>query len=73
MVCDDSGVALIEKQEITEKLFDRLKYIELQEDIWYYCMDSLKMSTFDIICEKKYLSEPGLIDPRRIEELNRLK
>ncbi len=73
MVCDDSGVVLIEKSDINEKLFDRLRFIELQEDIWYYCMDSLKMSTFDIICAKKYLTEKGLIDPSRLEELQRLK
>jgi 4-hydroxy-4-methyl-2-oxoglutarate aldolase len=73
MVCDDSGVVLIEQSEINEKLVDRLKFIELQEDIWYYCMDSLKMSTFEFICEKKYLTEPDLIDRRRLEELKRLR
>ncbi|MES2962661.1 MAG: RraA family protein [Bdellovibrionota bacterium] len=73
MVCDDSGVVLIEKHEINQKLVDRLKFIELQEDIWYYCMDSLKMSTFEVICEKKYLTEPGIIDKRRLDELERLK
>ena len=57
MVCDDSGVVMIPKEKINEQLINKLNFIELQEDIWYYCVDTLKMSTFDTVCKKKYLEE----------------
>ena len=57
MVCDDSGVVMIPKEKINEDLIKKLNFIELQEDIWFYCVDTLKMSTFDTVCKKKYLEE----------------
>ena len=57
MVCDDSGVVMIPKDKIDEKLLTKLEFIEYQEDIWFYCVDTLKMSTFDTVCKKKYLEE----------------
>ena len=57
MICDDSGVVMIPKDKINEDLIRKLNFIELQEDIWYYCVDTLKMSTFDTVCKKKYLEE----------------
>ena len=73
MVCDDSGVVMIPKEKITEQLLTKLEFIEFQEDIWFYCLDTLKMSTFDIVCKKKYL-EGDLLDKRllqRLEEFQR--
>ena len=61
IVADDSGCTIIEERRQTPELLDRLDYIELQEDIWYFCIDTLKMSTFETICQKKYLSEPNLL------------
>ena len=69
MVCDDSGVVMIPKDKIDDRLLTKLEFIEFQEDIWFYCVDTLKMSTFDTVCEKKYL-EGGLIDERMLEKLN---
>ena len=69
MVCDDSGVVMIPKDKIDEKLITKLEFIEYQEDIWFYCVDTLKMSTYDTVCLKKYL-EGGLIDDKRLETLN---
>lgn len=68
MVCDDSGVVMIPKEKINDKLIARLQYIEYQEDIWFYCLDSLKMSTFDIVCQKKYL-KGDFLDKKRLEQL----
>lgn len=70
LVCDDSGVVLIEPHQITEDLKDRLAFIELQEDVWYFCMDSMKMSTYDIVCEKKYIKDEGLIHPTQLSKLS---
>ena len=69
MVCDDSGVVMIPKDKIDGKLITKLEFIEYQEDIWFYCVDTLKMSTYDTVCLKKYL-EGGLIDEKRLEKLN---
>ena len=72
MVCDDSGVVMIPKKEITEKLINKLKFIELQEDIWFYCVDTLKMSTFDTVCQKKYLQE-DILDRRLMTQYRELQ
>ena len=69
MVCDDSGVVMIPKDKIDEKLITKLSFIEFQEDIWYYCVDTLKMSTLDTVCKKKYL-DGNLIDDRLLKKLN---
>lgn len=68
MVCDDSGVVMIPKDKIDEKLIRKLEFIEFQEDIWFYCLDTLKMSTFDIVCEKKYL-DGELLDKSLLKKL----
>lgn len=72
MVCDDSGVVMIPKDKINEKLLTKLEFIEFQEDIWFYCVDTLKMSTFDTVCLKKYL-EGDLIDKKLLEKLNEIQ
>jgi regulator of RNase E activity RraA len=72
MVCDDSGVVMIPKDKIDEKLLTKLEFIEFQEDIWFYCVDTLKMSTFDTVCKKKYL-EGGLIDDKMLIKLNEIQ
>lgn len=56
-VCDDSGVVVIPKEQITEEFYDKLVAIELQEDIWYDCIDRRKWSTYRTICLKDYLKE----------------
>ena len=43
MVCDDSDVVKIPKDIINEKLLTKLQFIEFQEDIWSYCIDTLKI------------------------------
>ena len=69
MVCDDSGVVMIPKEEINELFLTKLRFIEFQEDIWFYCVDTLKMSTYDTVCLKKYL-DGELIDQKLLEKLN---
>lgn len=53
-VCDDTGVVIIPKENITEEFYEKLMFIEEQEDIWFDCMDRLKMSTYEVVCLKKY-------------------
>ena len=69
MVCDDTGVVMIPKDIIDEKLLTKLQFIEFQEDVWFYCVDTLKMSTYDTVCLKKYL-EGDMVDKKLLEKLN---
>lgn len=54
IVCDDSGVVLIPKDQLTDKFYKKLEDIEEQEDIWFDCIDRRKWDTFDTVCLKKY-------------------
>ena len=72
MVCDDSGVVMIPKTKIDQQLLSKLEFIEFQEDIWFYCLDTLKMSTYDIVCLKKYQTDK-LIDERLLNKLIELQ
>ena len=67
ITADDSGVVLIESEKIDRKLVENLKKIELQEDIWYYCLDTLKMNSYEIICQKRYLHDNSLL-PKNIKD-----
>jgi regulator of RNase E activity RraA len=64
-VCDDSGVVIIPKNMITNEFLEKLEFIELQEDIWYYCIDTKKWSTYDTVSLKKYLDTELLPDDLR--------
>ena len=59
---------MIPKDMIDEKLITKLQFIEFQEDIWFYCVDTLKMSTFETVCQKEYL-EGDLLDKKLLDKL----
>jgi regulator of RNase E activity RraA len=69
MVCDDSGVVMVSLDKITEEFIKKLHFIEYQEDIWFYCLDTLKMSTYDIVCLKKYLTS-NILDTNQLQRLS---
>lgn len=54
MVCDDTGVVVIPKKDLTEDFYNKLEAIEEQEDLWFDCIDRKKWDTFDTVCLKKY-------------------
>lgn len=60
-VCDDGGVVVIPADEISESTLEKLNKVELQEDIWYYCLNVLKWDTKRIVVDRDYLREPGLL------------
>lgn len=73
LVCDDSGCTLIPNNKIDQDLLEKLNFIELQEDIWYFCIDTLKWSTYKTICQKDYLKEPEVLPEsirQRMKEFN---
>ena len=57
MVCDDCGVVVIPKKQINEAFLERLHDVEEQEAIWFDRLDHYNESTFDIVCQKKYLED----------------
>lgn len=72
-VCDDGGVTVISKRLLTEEMFNRLRRIEIQEDIWLFCLDTLKWDTKKIVCDRAYLTEHGLLSSVHIEQLKELE
>ena len=72
-VCDDGGVTVIPASRINADTFERLQQIEMQEDIWFFCLDTLKWDTKKIVCDKDYLKETDLFSKVHLERLNVLK
>lgn len=60
---------LIENLEILTS--DSLQF-EMQEDIWFYCLDTLKWDTKKIVCDKAYLTEQDLLSSVHINQLQEL-
>lgn len=56
-ICDEGGVVVIPKKAINEDLSKKLHHIEALEDLWHYCLNTLKWSTYDIVVKKRYLEE----------------
>lgn len=73
IVCDDSGCTLIEKSLVNENTYAKLELIELQEDIWGFCINTLKWSTYDTICLKKYLDMPEVLPNILREKVKSIK
>ncbi|NOX15366.1 MAG: RraA family protein [Epsilonproteobacteria bacterium] len=74
IVADDSGCTLIEEKNINEQFLNKLEFIELQEDIWYFCIDTLKMNTYKTICLKKYLDDKNeILPPNLIKRLEKFE
>lgn len=69
VVCDDAGVVIIPPDRIDEDMYSRLVHIEAQEDVWFFCLDTLKWDTKTIVCDKAYL-DPEHHDriPRELRE-----
>jgi len=68
IVADDSGCTLIDNNQINSEFLKKLEFIELQEDIWYFCMDTLKMNTYETICLKQYLDNEKEILPKTLRD-----
>lgn len=71
-VCDDGGVTIMAKHLLNEEMLQRLQRIEMQEDIWFYCLDTLKWDTKKIVCDKAYLTEQDLLSSVHINQLQEL-
>jgi len=72
-VCDEGGVTIIPTDSIDIDMFNNLKLIEMQEDVWEFCLDSLKWDTKKIVCDKDYLTDSDVLPKKHIENLEELK
>ena len=72
-ICDDGGVVIIPAADVNEDTLERLHRIELQEDIWNYCMNVLKWDTKKIVCDRAYLTEPGVLPATFADSLKSLQ
>ena len=52
---DDGGVVVIPAAMVNNEMLEKLHRIELQEDVWLYCLNTLKWDTKRIVCDKEYL------------------
>ena len=72
-ICDECGVTIIPKKRINKEMFDKLQQIEIQEDLWFFCLDTLKWDTKKIVCDKAYLKDTELLSKNHIRNLSKLK
>jgi len=72
LTCDDSGCTLIKKELLNEDMLKRLELIELQEDVWFFCIDTLKWSTYETVCLKNYLNNPDVLPPILKEKVKQI-
>lgn len=66
-ICDDGGVVVISRENFTEEFLQKLHFIELQEDIWHYCINTKKWTTYETVCLKKYM-DLNLLPPELKEK-----
>lgn len=66
-VCDDCGVVVIPKEKIDEDFLAELNDIRVQEDIWMDRLDHFNESTFQIVCQKKYLKDNLYMSKRNLK------
>jgi regulator of RNase E activity RraA len=71
-ICDGGGVCIIPNTHLDANMLHKLKLIELQEDVWAYCLNTLKWTTKEIICDKKYLKKETILSKDKIDELLKL-
>ena len=71
-ICDDGGVTVIPEGELGKDMLCRLQKIEMQEDIWFYCLDTLKWDTKKIVCDKAYFTEQDLLSAVHVKQLKEL-
>lgn len=70
-VCDSGGVVIINKNNISKNFLESLETIEAQEDLWYYCLDTLKWNTLDIVSKKEYLKHKNIFSKEQIKKMKK--
>ncbi len=66
-VCDDCGVVIIPKEQLTEELYNKLVSIEEQEEIWFDRLVNYNENTLEIVCQKNYLKDEAYMKQRKFK------
>lgn len=61
-ICDDCGVVVIPKGKADINLLNTLYYVENQERIWFDRLDHYRENTYEIVCQKKYLTDKSYME-----------
>jgi regulator of RNase E activity RraA len=69
LICDDSGVSQITNEWLHDDFKRRIDFIEAQEEVWHYCVNTLKWSTYETVCLQKYLTTPDVVPKVMLERL----
>ncbi|MBM4252436.1 MAG: RraA family protein [Deltaproteobacteria bacterium] len=69
LICDDSGVAMLTPNWMTPDFEQKLAFIEAQEAVWHYCVNTLKWSTYETVALKKYFDVPDMIPQELMAQL----
>ena len=72
-ICDEGGVVIIPSTSVDLKLSGKLQYIEALEDLWHYCLHTLKRRPYDIAVKKRYLEDRDEIPSFLLRFLNELE
>jgi 4-hydroxy-4-methyl-2-oxoglutarate aldolase len=70
-ICDSGGVVMIENSKINKDTLKKIKALEVLEDIWYFCLDNLKWTTKEIVCEKKYMKNKNIFSPSHLDSVKK--
>jgi hypothetical protein len=65
-------VTVIARNLLNDEMLKRLHRIEMQEDIWFFCLDTLKWDTKKIVCDKAYLTQTDLLSSVHVDQLKEL-
>jgi len=68
-ICDDSGVSQITEDWLHDDFKRRIDFIEAQEEVWHYCVNILKWSTYETVCLQRYLEMPSVIPEAMLDRL----
>lgn len=71
--CDDGGVVLIPRAWVNADMLERLERIEIQENLWEFCLNSLKWDTWKIVSEKAYFKSSNSLPVTLRKNLDKLK
>jgi len=53
-ICDDNGVIVVYKKNLTPEFLEKLRFIKQQEEKWKECVFEKTWSTYETICLKRY-------------------
>lgn len=70
-VCDEGGVVLIPAEDVNQAMLTKLQKIEAIEDLWHYCLNTLKWNTYEIVVLQRYRYDTDEIPSTLLEFIDK--